>query len=182
LILNITPPTPDQRLARQGIVPQPPNYFASTPFRLPADEMTDAPPASLPIKRRSESDPTSPRGKAKIDEPKIEEVEEGSPKAKPVKKTAVKRVEEYEKGKELHKLLEKFTLPEVKTKYKNQFGEGAGVTVLTDRGAENLKVDRAKKIDIIKEYVEIISNRGKLDSELSAIKEELQRRVTGSSR
>jgi hypothetical protein len=57
--------------------------------------MTDAPPAALAVKRRSEGEPTSPKGKAKIDEPKIEEVDEGSPKPKsanPVKKTETKQL------------------------------------------------------------------------------------------
>ena len=99
-IKYFTPPTPDQRLARQGIVPQPPNYFATTPFRLPEDAMADAPPAALPVKRRSESEPEreiSPKGKARTDEP-----ESDSPKGatSPVKKTITKQdmVKDLEDG------------------------------------------------------------------------------------
>jgi hypothetical protein len=53
-IKYFTPPTSQQaRDVRQGIVPQPPDYFTSTPFRLPADVMTDTPPGPLLMKRPS---------------------------------------------------------------------------------------------------------------------------------
>ena len=90
--INITYLTPEQRLAQQGIVPRV-GPFASTPFRLSEDVMTDSTPAALPVKRPSE-DVGLPKAKAKTT-PVIEEVveEEVSPRKNapnPVKKTALK--------------------------------------------------------------------------------------------
>jgi hypothetical protein len=170
---------PQQGQGQQGIMPQPPNYFAQTPFRLPEDAMTDAPPSSQTVKRRSTSEPTSPKGKARIDEPEGESSPQERSK-NPVKKTEVKQDKVKKLEDDLSEVLLDNSADSLRQKFSRRFPDSKSIP----DSSGNLKyISKANKSDISREYIRKISALGTraLASETRQLKEEKARLSSGSA-
>jgi hypothetical protein len=187
-IKYFTPPTSQQeRDVRQGIVPQPPNYFTTTPFRLPADVMSDAPPSgmqtkrpstelSLPIaKAKGARVQTGPQGATSTPGPVIEEVAESPRKAtSPVKKTETKYAKSQELEDRLSEELMQFSRDIIRTAFTKRFST---ITKIPDDAGNLQYVGRSNKSNIAKEWIKQVSKKGNvaLSAEAKQLKEQRER-------
>jgi hypothetical protein len=109
---------------RFSITPQVPRtipLFRPMPFSLSddvEDAMTDAPPASRPVKRSSEDEATSPTSKARTDEPEREPTIRTK---NPVKKTETKQTKIQNIQDELSEILLEFSVDALRSKFARRF-------------------------------------------------------------
>jgi hypothetical protein len=195
-IKYFTPPTSQQaRDVRQGIVPQPPNYFTTTPFRLPADVMSDAPPGGMQTKRPSTelSLPIAKAKGARVDSgaqgatatagPVIEEVAESPRKAtSPVKKTVTKDAKTQELEDQLSEELMQFSRDIIRAEFTKRFPT---ITKVADDAGNLQYVGRSNKGSIAKAWILQVGKKGNvaLSAEAKQLKEQRERfsRATSSA-